>query len=53
MRILMIEDDATAADYAAKGLSESGHVCDVLADAPHVREVVRCSTFPLFHRWAG
>jgi two-component system, OmpR family, response regulator len=32
MRILMIEDDTTAADYAAKGLSESGHVCDVLAD---------------------
>ena len=32
MRILMIEDDKTAADYAAKGLSESGHVCDVLAD---------------------
>ncbi len=32
MRILMIEDDATAADYAAKGLTESGHVCDVLAD---------------------
>ena len=32
MRILMIEDDKTASDYAAKGLSESGHVCDVLAD---------------------
>jgi len=32
MRILMIEDDKTAADYAAKGFSESGHVCDVLAD---------------------
>ena len=32
MRILMIEDDATAADYVAKGLSESGHVCDVLAN---------------------
>jgi two-component system, OmpR family, response regulator len=32
MRILMIEDDKTAADYAARGLSESGHVCDVLAD---------------------
>ena len=32
MRILMIEDDATAAGYAAKGLSESGHVCDVLTD---------------------
>jgi two-component system OmpR family response regulator len=32
MRILMIEDDKTAADYAAKGLSESGHVCDLFAD---------------------
>ncbi len=32
MRILMIEDDKAAADYAAKGLTESGHVCDVLAD---------------------
>ena len=32
MRILLIEDDQMAADYAAKGLSESGHVCDVLAD---------------------
>ena len=32
MRILMIEDDKAAADYAAKGLSESGHICDVLAD---------------------
>ena len=32
MRILMIEDDKTAADYAAKGLSESGHVCDLLTD---------------------
>jgi len=32
MRILMIEDDKTAADYAAKGFLESGHVCDVLAD---------------------
>ncbi len=32
MRILFIEDDKMAVDYAAKGLSESGHVCDVLAD---------------------
>ena len=32
MRILMIEDDAAASEYASKGLSESGHVCDVLAD---------------------
>ena len=28
----MIEDDATLADYAARGLSQSGHVCDVLAN---------------------
>ena len=28
----MIEDDAAASEYASKGLSESGHVCDVLAD---------------------
>ena len=32
MRILLIEDDAPAADYVAKGFAESGHVCDVLAD---------------------
>ena len=32
MRILMIEYEKTAADYATKGLSESGHVCAVLAD---------------------
>ncbi len=32
MRILIVEDDPKAADYARKGFSESGHVCDVLAD---------------------
>ncbi len=32
MRILMIEDDLSVSDYAARGLSEGGHVCDVLAD---------------------
>lgn len=32
MRILLIKDDTTAADYVARGLSESGHVCDLLAD---------------------
>ena len=32
MRILLIEDDPSAADYVARGLSENGHVCDVLAD---------------------
>jgi two-component system, OmpR family, response regulator len=32
MRLLLIEDDTPVSDYVARGLSESGHVCDVLAD---------------------
>lgn len=32
MRILLIEDDSAVADYVARGLSELGHVCDVLAE---------------------
>ncbi len=32
MRLLIIEDDASVSAYIAKGLSEAGHVCDVLAD---------------------
>jgi two-component system, OmpR family, response regulator len=32
MRILLVEDDLSVSDYVARGLSESGHVCDVLAD---------------------
>ena len=32
MRVLLIEDDRAAADYIARGLTEQGHVCDVLAD---------------------
>ena len=32
MRILLIEDDTATAAYAARGLSQSGHVCDVLSD---------------------
>ena len=31
MRILLIEDDRKLASYVAKGCSEAGHVCDVLA----------------------
>jgi two-component system OmpR family response regulator len=31
MRILLIEDDRKLAAYVAKGCSEAGHVCDVLA----------------------
>ncbi len=32
MRLLIIEDDATAATYLRKGLTESGHVADHAAD---------------------
>jgi len=32
MRILLLEDDPSAADYVARGLTESGHVCDVLTE---------------------
>jgi two-component system OmpR family response regulator len=32
MRILLIEDDASAASYVSRGLSEQGHICDVLAE---------------------
>ena len=34
MRILVIEDDAEAAQYLAKGLRESGHVVDHAEDGP-------------------
>jgi two-component system OmpR family response regulator len=32
MRILVVEDDGKTADYVVKGLSEAGHVCDLLSD---------------------
>lgn len=32
MRILVLEDDAKTASYILKGLSEAGHVCDLLSD---------------------
>ena len=32
MKLLLIEDDATLADYVAKGLRECGHVVDVCSD---------------------
>ncbi len=32
MRLLLIEDDEQLAAYVSRGLSEEGHVCDVLAD---------------------
>lgn len=32
MRLLLIEDDAAVSAYVARGLTEAGHLCDVLAD---------------------
>ena len=32
MRLLLVEDDPSVADYVARGLTENAHVCDVLAD---------------------
>ena len=32
MRILVVEDDRKTSQYIANGLSEAGHICDVLAD---------------------
>jgi two-component system OmpR family response regulator len=32
MRLLLIEDDAAVSAYVARGLTEAGHICDVLAD---------------------
>lgn len=34
MRLLLIEDDVAVSAYVARGLTEAGHVCDVLADGP-------------------
>lgn len=32
MRILVVEDDRKTSEYITKGMSEAGHVCDVIAD---------------------
>jgi two-component system OmpR family response regulator len=32
MRILIVEDDRKTAEYVVRGLSEAGHVCDLLSD---------------------
>ncbi len=34
MRLLLVEDDATIADFVARGLRESGYTTDVAADGP-------------------
>ncbi|RUW51617.1 winged helix-turn-helix domain-containing protein [Mesorhizobium sp. M8A.F.Ca.ET.021.01.1.1] len=32
MRLLLVEDDQRTADYVVRGLTEAGHVCDLLRD---------------------
>ncbi|TPI18378.1 response regulator, partial [Mesorhizobium sp. B4-1-1] len=32
MRLLLVEDDPRTADYVVRGLTEAGHVCDLLRD---------------------
>ena len=32
MRILLVEDDKKTSEYIARGLTEAGHICDVLDD---------------------
>jgi two-component system OmpR family response regulator len=45
MRILIIEDDAVAANYLAKGLKESGHVVDLAEDGERGQEMARASEY--------
>lgn len=40
MRLLLVEDDAQMADYAAKGFTQAGHVVDVLEDGKHA--MIQC-----------
>jgi two-component system, OmpR family, response regulator len=45
MRILVVEDDAEAAAYVVKGLSESGHAVDVAVDGYDGLERAKRATF--------
>ena len=45
MRILIVEDDARAADYVVKGLTESGHVVDRAADGMEGLEMASVGRF--------
>jgi two-component system, OmpR family, response regulator len=39
MRLLIVEDDATIADFVAKGLAEAGFAVDIAADGAHGLEL--------------
>jgi two-component system OmpR family response regulator len=45
MRILVIEDDAVAANYLVKGLNECGHVVDHASDGERGLEMARSSEY--------
>ncbi len=45
MRILIVEDDAWAANYVTKGLTESGHIVDRAADGIEGLEMATAGSF--------
>ncbi len=45
MRILIIEDDAEAASYMAKGLGEAGHLIEIAGDGESGLEIARSEKF--------
>jgi heavy metal response regulator len=45
MRLLIVEDDATIADFVAKGLAEAGFAVDIAADGAHGLELAASSAY--------
>jgi two-component system, OmpR family, response regulator len=45
MRVLIVEDDATIADFVAKGLSESGYAVDVASDGERGLELATSGVY--------
>ena len=45
MRLLMVEDDATIADFVSKGLTEAGFAVDVAADGTRGLELAMSGTY--------
>jgi len=45
MRILILEDDARTSQYIANGLSEAGHICDILVNGHDALFAATSSTY--------
>ena len=45
MRVLIVEDDATIADFVAKGLAEAGYAVDVAPDGERGLELANAGTY--------